>query len=165
MIYNITKGEYEAAMDAAVVRVAYNLKTGAVHSGNYKTYLPDEARVKQAEAFISEMLVARFLEIPYKYEHQTYKDKADVGLIHEVKHTKHLKGSLIVSSNDRQTDIAWLVVGELSTYRLAGYIPILIARTNHFKHPEQGNWWIPQSALADVETYKRRARADIKVYV
>jgi hypothetical protein len=165
MIYNITKAEYSLAWEAAVVRVEYNLKTRAVHSGNYKTYSPDEARVKQTEAFISEMLVARFLNIPYKYEHQTYKDKADVGLIHEVKHTKHQKGSLIVSSNDRQTDIAWLVIGELATYRLAGYIPILIARTDHFKHPDQGNWWLPQSALANVETYKRRARADIKVYV
>lgn len=154
MKYTLTRDEYAACFSMGLARVLDHIHNGSKHSGEYRSLPTDQWVNSTAESIAAEMVVARYLEIPYTSSAGSYKDRADVGDIHEVKNTSWSQGQLIISDKDRDGDIAWLVIGEFPHYYIIGYIPVADARKPRFKHPYQKNWWVHQSDLRSPETFK-----------
>jgi len=114
----------------------------------YNTALNTHERISEyAESIASELVVARELGFDYDLEKDTFKNFADVGLDIEVRWTRWNLGHLIVYPTDREDDIAILVCGKSPNYRIAGWIPIKVARSNRYKHSSQNSWWVDQYNL------------------
>lgn len=109
---------------------------------------------QQTHALAAEWLVAKYLNLPFDFENTNFKDKADVGSCFEVKHTKWLDGSLILTEADRKEDIAILVTGEMPALRICGWIPIAMARRNKQQRSD-GSWWINQDDLHPIDDLTR----------
>jgi hypothetical protein len=108
-----------------------------------------------AESIVAEILVARFLGFTsFDPRVSKFKETADVGSFIEVKWTKYDSGQLIVYENDRNTDVAILVTGTSPNYRLAGWIPIAMAKKPRYKHAKQPTWWVTQQNLQPIENLK-----------
>jgi hypothetical protein len=84
-----------------------------------------------------------------------FKLTADVGAAIEVKWTHYDGGSLIIYESDRNHDVAVLVVGKSPKYRIAGWIPVSIAKRDRYKHHKQPTWWIGQQNLQPIENLYR----------
>lgn len=114
----------------------------------YNTDLNNHERVAEyAESITAELCVARYLGLDFDVEASQGKRYADVGKGIEVRWTKYVGGSLIVYPNDRDTDVAVLVVGKSPDYYIAGWIPVSFARRARFKNPRQDSWWVDQASL------------------
>ena len=105
-----------------------------------------------AESISSELAVARYFGMPFDPYEMKFKIKADVGEILEVKWTHWNDGQLIIHEYDRNSDIAVLVTGTYPYYRLAGWIPVAVAKKDRYKHHSQPNWWIAQHHLMPIDT-------------
>lgn len=105
-----------------------------------------------AESILSEWAVARYYGFDFDPYESKRKIKADVGEIIEVKWTHWHDGQLIVHEYDRASDIAVLVTGQFPYYRLAGWIPVAVAKRDRYKHHSQPNWWITQANLLPIDT-------------
>ena len=116
------------------------------------------AVVIHSEAVGAEMAVARYFGIEdFVPTVNTFKNEPDIdlnGLGLEVKQTSHKAGHLIVTDDDRDTDIAVLVVGESPSYYVVGWIPVGVAKRPRFQS-SQGGYWISQINLQPIETLKR----------
>jgi len=87
----------------------------------------------------------------------TFKNEPDIwlgGLGLEVKQTGHKAGHLIVTDDDRDTDVAVLVVGESPTYYVVGWIPVSVAKKPRYKASD-GSYWVSQINLQPIENLKR----------
>ena len=84
-----------------------------------------------------------------------FKQTADVGAAIEVKWTHYDSGSLIIYESDRNNDVAVLVVGKCPKYRIAGWIPVSIAKRDRYRHHNQPTWWIGQNNLQPIENLYR----------
>jgi hypothetical protein len=114
----------------------------------YNTALNIHERISEyAESLASELVVARELGIDYDLNYSGFKQFADVGSNIEVRWTRWNLGHLIVYPTDREDDIAILVCGKSPRYRIAGWIPIKVARSNRYKHSSQNSWWVDQYNL------------------
>jgi hypothetical protein len=124
------------------------------------------AVVIHSEAVGSEIAVARYAEIEgFVPTVNTFKTEPDIlwnGVGIEVKRTPHRNGHLIITNDDRDTDMAVLVVGESPTYYLAGWIPVGVAKRPRFES-SAGGWWVSQINLQPMEILKRNCDANIKV--
>ena len=122
----------------------------------YNTALNIHERISEyAESLASELVVARELGIDYDLNYDGFKQFADVGTNIEVRWTRWNLGHLIVYPTDRDDDIAILVCGKSPTYRIAGWIPVKVARANRYKHSSQDSWWVDQHNLHPLsELYK-----------
>ena len=108
-----------------------------------------------AESIVAEILVARYLGyVEFDPRSSQFKKTADVGSFIEVKWTRYETGQLIVYEGDRQTDVAILVVGTSPNYRLAGWIPVAMAKRARYKHAKQPTWWVDQKNLQPIENLK-----------
>jgi hypothetical protein len=108
-----------------------------------------------AESIVAEILVARYLGFTsFDPRSSQFKKTADVGSNIEVKWTRYDSGQLIVYENDRNTDVAVLVTGTSPNYRLAGWIPVAIAKRPRYKHAKQPTWWVTQQNLQPIENLK-----------
>jgi hypothetical protein len=114
-----------------------------------------ELIAQYAEALGSEWVVAKYYGLPYDPMESKHKEAADVGARFEIKWTRYDQGQLIVSENDRPQDIAILVVGSSPKYRIAGWIPIAMARKERHRHRIQTTWWVTQANLQPIETLAR----------
>lgn len=116
------------------------------------------AVVIHSEAVGAEMAVARYFAIEdFQPTVNTFKNEPDInlnGLGLEVKQTPHKNGHLIITDDDRNTDIAVLVVGESPTYYIVGWIPVSVAKRPRFQSA-QGGYWISQINLQPIESLKR----------
>ena len=101
------------------------------------------------------MIVARYFGLDYDINVSNGKRGADVGQGLEVRWTSYVGGNLIVYPNDRETDIAVLVVGKSPVYHIAGWLPVSFARRKRFKNPRQDSWWVDQANLNPIETLVR----------
>jgi len=108
-----------------------------------------------AESIVAEILVARFLGfIGFDPRASKFKETADVGSFIEVKWTRYDTGQLIVYENDRNSDVAVLVTGSSPNYRLAGWIPVAMAKRPKYRNSKQPTWWITQQNLQPIENLK-----------
>lgn len=114
----------------------------------YNTSLNIHERISEyAESLASELVVARELGIEYDLNYDGFKQFADVGTNIEVRWTRWNLGHLIVYPTDREGDIAILVCGRSPNYRIAGWIPVSVARASRYKHSSQESWWVDQHNL------------------
>ena len=99
-----------------------------------------------SEAAAAEMAVARLLGFTdFIPTCGTFKEQADVGKGIEVKHTRWKDGHMIVTSRDRDDDIAVLVTGLAPHLYIAGWIPIKDARSKRYirdKGTKNESFWI-----------------------
>jgi hypothetical protein len=108
-----------------------------------------------AESIVAEILVARFLGfVEFDPRASRFKDSADVGSFVEVKWTRYETGQMIIYENDRNTDVAILVVGTSPNYRLAGWIPVAMAKRPKYRNSKQPTWWVTQQNLQPIENLK-----------
>ena len=131
------------------------------HAGRFnKAISLHEFIAEHAEAVASEMAVAQYFGIRnFRATLNTYKGQADVGSRIEVKWTKYENGSLIVNATDRAQDVAILVTGH-NPYRLAGWIPIAMARQPRHLNAKQGNFWVTQDDLFPIENLRDSVHGD-----
>ncbi len=118
----------------------------------------------QMNAIAAEMVVGEALHLDYgDLTDQRHKSAADVGSNIEVKHTAWNDGHLIVAPRDRSSDIAVLVVGTCPEYRIAGWIPIAIAKQARFKSGKDSSFWVGQANLRPIETFRRSSYGEAQV--
>lgn len=114
----------------------------------YHTKLNNHERVTEyAESLGAEMVVARYFGLDFDINVSKGKRIADVGKGLEVKWTSYINGSLIVYPNDREEDVAVLVVGRSPDYYIVGWLPMHMAKQKRFKNGTQESWWIGQDSL------------------
>lgn len=119
---------------------------------SYQKVSWQEDIARNAEAVGAEMAVAQFFGVDdWEPTVDTYKGEADIGSRIEVKWSKWESGHLIITERDRKDDIAVLVVGSSPTYRIAGWIPVAIAKRGKYKRND-GSWWVGQPDLQPIET-------------
>ena len=122
----------------------------------YNSKLNNHEQVSEyAESLGAEMIVARYFGLDYDINVSNGKRGADVGQGLEVRWTSYVGGNLIVYPNDRDTDIAVLVVGKSPVYHIAGWLPVAFARRKRFKNPRQDSWWVDQANLNPIDTLIR----------
>lgn len=111
-----------------------------------------------AEAVGAEIAVARYFGLEdFVPTVNTFKNEPDInlhGVSLEVKQTSHKRGHLIITDDDRDTDIAVLVCGESPSYYIVGWIPVGVAKRPRFLS-SQGGYWVSQINLQPIETLKR----------
>jgi hypothetical protein len=108
-----------------------------------------------AESIVAEILVARYLGYTeFDPRSSQFKKTADVGSFIEVKWTRYETGQCIIGEGDRATDVAVLVVGTSPNYRLAGWIPVAMAKRPKYKNSKQPTWWVDQKNLQPIENLK-----------
>jgi hypothetical protein len=123
---------------------------------HYNSKLNNHEQVSEyAESLGAEMIVARYFGLDYDINVSNGKRGADVGQGLEVRWTSYVGGNLIVYPNDRENDIAVLVVGKSPVYHIAGWLPVAFARRKRFKNPRQDSWWVDQANLNPIDTLIR----------
>lgn len=126
------------------------------HSSRYDRRLGFHDYVAQiAESIVAEILVARYLGyVDFNPRASQFKKTADVGSFIEVKWTRYENGQLIIYESDRVSDVAILVTGTSPSYRLAGWIPVAMAKRPKYKNSKQPTWWVDQKNLQPIENLK-----------
>ena len=126
------------------------------HGSRYDRRLGFHDYVAQvAESIVAEILVARYLGyMNFDPRSSQFKRTADVGSFIEVKWTRYENGQLIIYESDRTTDVAILVTGTSPSYRLAGWIPVAMAKRPKYKNSKQPTWWVDQKNLQPIENLK-----------
>ena len=127
------------------------------HGSRYDKQLSFPEYVAQVtESIAAEMAVAHYFGmIGFDPAMSRFKLTADVGAAIEVKWTRYDSGSLIIYESDRNSDVAVLVVGKCPKYRIAGWIPVSIAKRDRYRHHSQPTWWINQNNLQPIENLYR----------
>jgi len=126
----------------------------------YNTKLNNYERVTEyAESLGAEMVVARYFGLDYDVNISQGKRNADVGKGIEVKWTSYINGSLIIYPNDRENDVAVLVVGRSPDYYIAGWLPVKMAMQRQFKNSQQESWWVGQASLNPIGDLERSSYA------
>ena len=126
----------------------------------YNSKLNNYERVTEyAESLGAEMVVARYFSLDYDVNVSNGKRNADVGKGIEVKWTSYINGSLIIYPNDREDDVAVLVVGRSPDYYIAGWLPVKMAMQKQFKNSQQESWWVGQASLNPIGDLERSSYA------
>jgi hypothetical protein len=146
----------EWAIHKRAVDVVFSYSGQLGTSIHYNSKLNNHEQVTEyAESLGAEMIVARYFGLDYDINLSNGKRAADVGQGLEVRWTSYVGGNLIVYPNDRDTDIAVLVVGKSPVYHIAGWLPVSFARRKRFKNPRQDSWWVDQANLNPIDTLIR----------
>jgi hypothetical protein len=125
-----------------------------------------ERVVEYAESLAAELIVARYFNLDFDITANRGKRFADVGQGIEVRWTSYIGGNLIVYPNDRDSDVAVLVVGKSPHYFIAGWLPVQFAKVKRYKNPRQDSWWVDQVNLNPIDQlirseYANRAESGI----
>jgi len=160
VLYSMQKMTISAADEWAIhkraVDVVFSYSGQLGTTMHYNSKLNNHEQVTEyAESLGAEMIVARYFGLDYDIKLSNGKRAADVGQGLEVRWTSYVGGNLIVYPNDRETDIAVLVVGKSPVYHIAGWLPVAFARRKRFKNPRQDSWWVDQANLNPIETLVR----------
>ena len=146
----------EWAIHKRAVDVVFSYSGQLGTTMHYNSKLNNHEQVSEyAESLGAEMIVARYFGLDYDINLSNGKRGADVGQGLEVRWTSYVGGNLIVYPNDRDTDIAVLVVGKSPVYHIAGWLPVSFARRKRFKNPRQDSWWVDQANLNPIDTLIR----------
>jgi hypothetical protein len=131
---------------------------------HYNSALNNHERcVEYAESLAAELMVARYFGLDFDISASKGKRQADVGKGIEVRWTSYMGGNLIVYPNDRDDDVAVLVVGKSPTYYIAGWLPVSFAKRKRFKNPRQESWWVDQGNLNPIENLVRSEYASVAI--
>jgi len=160
VLYSMQKMTISAADEWAIhkraVDVVFSYSGQLGTTIHYNSKLNNHEQVTEyAESLGAEMIVARYFGLDYDINVSNGKRGADVGQGLEVRWTSYVGGNLIVYPNDRENDIAVLVVGKSPVYHIAGWLPVAFARRKRFKNPRQDSWWVDQANLNPIETLVR----------
>ena len=160
VLYSMQKMTISAADEWAIhkraVDVVFSYSGQLGTTIRYNSKLNNHEQVSEyAESLGAEMIVARYFGLDYDINLSNGKRGADVGQGLEVRWTSYVGGNLIVYPNDRDTDIAVLVVGKSPVYHIAGWLPVAFARRKRFKNPRQDSWWVDQANLNPIDTLIR----------
>lgn len=151
-IYQVTPVEewkcHARAMEMYFEHDGENLSSQPRHNTKLSTH---QQVAELAESIAAEVVVARYFGLDYSIEHSCYKLEADVGKGIEVRWTHYTSGQLIIRANDREDDVAVLVIGRSPHFQIAGWIPVSIARKPRFRSGLFDNWAVPQSSLKPIE--------------
>ena len=146
----------EWALHRRAVDVVFSYDGQLGTTVRYNSKLNNHEQVTEyAESLGAEMIVARYFGLDYDINVSNGKRGADVGQGIEVRWTSYVGGNLIVYPNDRESDIAVLVVGKSPIYHIVGWLPVAFARRKRFKNPRQDSWWVDQANLNPIETLIR----------
>ena len=159
-LYSMQKMTISAADEWAIhkraVDVVFSYSGQLGTTIRYNSKLNNHEQVSEySESLGAEMIVARYFGLDYDINVSNGKRGADVGQGLEVRWTSYVGGNLIVYPNDRETDIAVLVVGKSPVYHIVGWLPVAFARRKRFKNPRQDSWWVDQGNLNPIETLIR----------
>lgn len=125
-----------------------------------------ESIARDSEGVGAEMALAKYIgKTDFEPTVNTFKDEPDIdwnGLPIEVKWTKWKDGHLIIKDSDRNTDIAILITGQSPEYYIIGWIPVVIAKRERFKHKD-GSWWVSQINLSPIENLQRSYHANAHI--
>ena len=156
MKMNLDYAQQIRASEVALKRVK-ELKAIPNHVSRYDTGLNMPEYIAQlTESIGAEIAVAQYFGmIGFDPAMSRFKQTADVGAAIEVKWTHYNEGSLIIYESDRNSDVAVLVVGRSPKYRIAGWIPVSIAKRDRYKHHKQPTWWVGQNNLQPIENLYR----------
>jgi len=114
-----------------------------------------ESIARNAEAIGAEISVAKYFGLKdFEPTVNGFKLHADLGANIEVKHTKWKDGNLILTSRDRDSDIAILVTGASPEYFICGWTYVRTAR-RPARQRGDGSYWINQSDLNPIEDLAR----------
>jgi hypothetical protein len=117
---------YKPQFDGVTTKKNYDQER---HGGSFA-----EFATKQIDAVGAETAAAEYLGITdYEPQNGTYKDRADIGKNVEVKHTYRRNGNLIISSIDRDSDIAILVIGRMPVYVVIGWFEVQLAKQDKYR--------------------------------
>lgn len=117
---------YKSQYDGVSTKKNYDQER---HGGTFA-----EFATKQIDAVGAETAAAEYLGITdYEPSNETYKDKADIADNVEVKHTYKRNGNLIISSIDRDGDIAILVIGRMPVYVVMGWYLVKDAKQDSYR--------------------------------
>jgi len=117
---------YKPQFDGVTAKKNYDQER---HGGTFA-----EFATKQIDAVGAETAAAEYLGITdYEPQNGTYKDKADIADNVEVKHTYKRNGNLIISSIDRDSDIAILVIGRMPVYLVMGWFEVKQAKKESYR--------------------------------
>ena len=146
----------EWALHKRAVDVVFSYDGQLGTTVRYNSKLNNHEQVTEyAESLGAEMIVARYFGLDYDINVSNGKRGADVGQGIEVRWTSYVGGNLIVYPNDRESDIAVLVVGKSPIYHIVGWLPVAFARRKRFKNPRQDSWWVDQANLNPIDTLIR----------
>lgn len=164
MIIQLTRNDEIRSHVAAMARIR-EISASPDHSSRFNREINFHEYVTEvAESIGAEIAVARyFKDYDFVPTINTFKNEADYGKNIEVKWTRYNTGSLIINATDRPTDIAVLVVGRSPVYRLAGWIPVAVARKDRYK--KLSSWWISQSDLQPIDNLLRSSYGDLAAQV
>ena len=159
-LYSMQKMTISAADEWAIhkraVDVVFSYSGQLGTTIRYNSKLNNHEQVSEySESLGAEMIVARYFGLDYDINVSNGKRGADVGQGLEVRWTSYVGGNLIVYPNDRETDIAVLVVGKSPIYHIVGWLPVSFARRKRFKNPRQDSWWVDQGNLNPIDTLIR----------
>ena len=117
---------YKPQFDGQTTKKNYDQER---HGGSFA-----EFATKQIDAVGAETAAAEYLGITdYEPQNGTYKDRADIAANVEVKHTYRRNGNLIISSIDRDSDIAILVIGRMPVYVVIGWFEVQLAKQDKYR--------------------------------
>lgn len=119
-----------------------------------------EAVAEQAEAVGTEIAIAQYMGIKnFVPSVNTYRSEPDVQIgkaSFEIKHTKYLKGHLIIQNDFmRLDDIGVLLVGRSPVYEIVGWMPIKWCKQAKYLNAQDGNYWVKQSDLFEIDTLRK----------
>lgn len=156
MIINLSRNDEIRCHVTAMSRIREIEGSPDHHTRGNKSINFHEYVSEVAESIGAEMAVARYFgDNSFKPTINTFKNEADYGKNIEIKWTRYQDGQLIIGHTDRDTDIAILVVGRSPQYRLAGWIPVAVAKRDRYYVAKMKTWWIGQSNLQPIETFMR----------
>lgn len=116
---------------------------------------------QKAEAAGAEIAVANYFG-DYGFTPKKPDNKeADVGNNVEVKWTKG--GTHLIIQNkhyERDDMVAILVTGLSPVYLVMGWMPLHMIMQPKYRHPNQGNYWVPKSNLFEMQYLKRSNYGD-----
>jgi hypothetical protein len=161
MRISLTTQEQIRAAEVALHRIK-EIAGRPDHVSRYDTKLTMVEYIAQiTESVGAEIAVAKALRIEgFDPANSRFKSTADVAAGIEVKWTKYDEGSLIIYPSDRATDVAVLVVGKSPRYRIAGWMPVAVAKRDRYRHHSQPTWWVSQQNLQPIENLYRSQYAN-----
>lgn len=111
----------------------------------------------EIEGVLAEAACAKALNLFFDHSVNTFKAN-DIGGVYQVRWASKMSHSLIIRPNDRDDDLFILVVGELGSYKIVGWMFGMSAKEPKYeRNPNQlGNaWFVPIKDLKDLDTLPR----------
>lgn len=134
--------KYLPQFEGITVKKNYDLER---NGGDWQEFASKQVDAVGAESAIAEYVgLMDFIPL-----NGTFKDVADVGENLEVKHTRRLDGNLIITSIDRDDDIAVLVIGCMPTFSLIGWRPVNECKQDRYRSERLigDSYLVPSSEL------------------